>query len=303
MKKLLLVDGNSLINRAFYATSLKNGAVFGFVNMFMRAVENTGATHVAVAFDMRAKTFRHKLSADYKANRKGMPDELATQFADLKKLLAVMRVAMFEREGFEADDIIGTLSRVFGAVTGQKTGDNKEPLAVVILTGDRDAFQLIRDDVTVHLTKSAGTEIYDTGRIMTEYGVTPAQMIDVKCLMGDTSDNIKGVAGVGEKTALKVIKQCGSVDKSPYANDPSVALSKVLATIQCDIELGAELDDLAWGLPLSREVFDAFKLRGFNSFLNRSTWWTKKSGTDAGNSGDATDGTKGTPPPTQLSFF
>ena len=274
MKKLLLVDGNSLLNRAYYATTLTNGAVYGFLNMFLKALQDTGATHAAVTFDVRAKTFRHKMYTEYKANRKPMPEDLAAQLADLKKILNIMHITMFEKEGYEADDIIGTISRLASA----------EQVQTIILTADRDCLQLISDNTEVHLTKTGVTliEVYDKKRIEKEFGVSPKQLIDIKALMGDKSDNIPGAAGVGEKTALGLIKQFGSVENLLESIDsypklvPSKDLiikSRELAEIKCDVEIEFSIDKLAFALPMSKPVFNAFKERAFHSLCRRDNLW------------------------------
>lgn len=255
MQKLLLVDGNSLINRAYYATSLTNGATYGFLNMFLKELIDLAPTHVAVAFDVRAKTFRHEMFKDYKAGRKPMPDDLAAQLTDLKTLLDIMGIKMFSQAGFEADDIIGTLS---------KTAKGFE---VIVLTADRDMLQLIDENVRVVLTKTGVTnvEVYDVPRIYAEFGVMPTQLIDVKALMGDKSDNIPGVAGIGEKTALKLVQSGADLDA--YAEyDMCYALAK----IKCDMELNPDWDALKFAFPLSGEVFRAFKERRFNSICART---------------------------------
>ncbi len=211
--KLLAVDGNSLINRAFYGIRMlttKDGiftnGIYGFINMLNRIIEMENPDGVAVAFDLRKPTFRHKLYSEYKAGRKGMPDELASQLPLLKEWLELMGYAVLEKEGFEADDILGTL-----AAAVEKSGDT-----CIIATGDRDSFQLISDNVTVlnTVTKGGHPEIirYDTTAIMEKYGVSPKRMIDIKALQGDASDNIPGVAGVGEKTAGQLVADFGGID-------------------------------------------------------------------------------------------
>jgi len=275
MKKFLLVDGNSLINRAYYATALANGGSYGFLNMFFKALQDTQATHVVVAFDVRAKTFRHKLFDDYKAGRKSMPDDLAAQLCDLKVMLGLMNITMFEKEGFEADDIIGTLAQKF-----------KEH-EVIILTADRDLLQIIDENVKVELTKTGVTniEIYDVARIQKEYGVTPKQLIDIKALMGDKSDNIPGAPGVGEKTAFTLIKEFGSVESLLETTDIAkvkdnaeiIRTSKTLATINCSVPLdNVKLSSLAFSLPLARDMAEEFKQRNFLSFLRREGLWGKQ---------------------------
>lgn len=208
---VLVVDGNSILNRAFYGIRLlttKDGrftnGIYGFMNIFLKLIEETKPQAVAVAFDLHAPTFRHTMYEGYKAGRKGMPPELASQMPVLKELLTALGYKILEKEGFEADDILGTVSEMCG-------NDDMCYLA----TGDRDSFQLVRENVTVLLPRTKmGTTVtdrYTPEKIMEEYGVTPIQMIDIKALQGDSSDNIPGVAGVGQKTAGELIKNFGSV--------------------------------------------------------------------------------------------
>ncbi len=211
--KLLIFDGNSVVNRAFYGIRLlttKDGAftnaIYGFLNIYLKFISEEKPDLCAVAFDLKAPTFRHKMYSGYKATRKGMPEELALQIQPLKDILSAMGVPMLEQEGYEADDIIGTVS-------ARCTDEN---IDCVIVTGDRDDLQLINERVTVKLAvPSQGkteTELYDTARVMEKYGVSPMQLIDVKALMGDTSDNIPGVKGIGEKTALSLISKFKTLD-------------------------------------------------------------------------------------------
>lgn len=213
MNRLLVIDGNSIINRAFYgvkALTTKDGrftnAIVGFLNILARLREMSDATHIAVAFDRKAPTFRHKAYAEYKAGRKGMPEELRQQLQPLKDILAAMGLTLVELDGYEADDILGTLSKA-----AAEAGD-----MCFIATGDRDSLQLVGEGVTVLLaTTKMGhpeTVVYDPAAIMEKYGLTPAQLIDLKALQGDTSDNIPGVPGVGEKTALDLMQRFHSLD-------------------------------------------------------------------------------------------
>ena len=215
MKTMLLIDGNSIINRAFYATQntfmtssrgVPTGAVYGFMNIYLKQVQNLNPDYVCVAFDVRKPTFRHEKYSEYKAGRKGMPDELAQQMPLLKKMLTAMNVTYAECPGYEADDIIGTFSRMA----------TENGIDCRILTGDRDALQLINDYVHVllYVSKPGHPDVVDmdSQAVMDKYGVTPPQLIDVKALMGDSSDNIPGVLGVGEKTALDLIATYGSLD-------------------------------------------------------------------------------------------
>ncbi len=214
MNRLLVLDGNSIINRAFYgvkALTTKDGrytnAIVGFLNILARLREMSDATHIAVAFDRKAPTFRHKAYAEYKVGRKGMPDELRQQLQPLKDILAAMGLTLVELDGYEADDILGTLSKA-----AAEAGD-----VCYIATGDRDSLQLVGEGVTVLLaTTKMGhpeTVVYDPAAIMEKYGLTPAQLIDLKALQGDTSDNIPGVPGVGEKTALDLMQRFHSLDE------------------------------------------------------------------------------------------
>lgn len=282
MDKLLVIDGNSLLNRAYYAFGgrgevgelsfggLLTNAVYGFLNMFIKAATDLHITHVCVAFDMRAKTFRHKMYQDYKANRHKMPDELAMQLDQLKEILHTMQVKIYQCEGYEADDIIGTISR--------KVGD----IPVINLTADRDGLQLVAPNVELHLTKTGVTnlDVWTVARIKQEFGLTPQQLIDVKALMGDKSDNIPGAPGVGEKTALSLIQKYGTVEnviaqqahKRVNENIELVRLSRKLAEINCAVPIDFKLEDCRFVFPFSDEVKDKFEKLGFKSLLRRNIW-------------------------------
>ncbi|MBR2954016.1 MAG: DNA polymerase I [Clostridia bacterium] len=257
--KILAIDGNSILNRAFYgirALSTKDGrftnGIYGFLTILMKLRDEVNPDGVAIAFDLKAPTFRHKMYDGYKANRHGMPPELAQQLPVLKELLTALGYKIVSIEGYEADDILGTVAEMC------KDGDE-----CFIATGDRDSFQLIRDNVTVLLphTKmgTTTTETYTPARIMEEYGVTPLQMIDIKALQGDASDCIPGVAGVGQKTAGDLIQKFGTIKniydnidtleikenlKNKLLNDKEKAfLSYTLGTIINNVPMGFELDD------------------------------------------------------------
>jgi len=210
-ERLLILDGHSLMYRAFYALpaltnsdGIYTNAVYGFTSMLLKMKEEFEPDYIVTTFDRRAPTFRHDEYKEYKAGRKKMPDELQGQFALVRELLEKMAIDIFELDGYEADDLIGTLS-----VIGEKEG-----LEVFIVTGDRDALQLATDNVKVVINKKGMSEkeIYDRKRMIDEFGVTPTEFIDVKGLMGDASDNIPGVPGVGEKTAYKLIKEYKSIE-------------------------------------------------------------------------------------------
>ena len=211
--KLLVIDGNSIINRAFYGIKLlttKDGqytnAVYGFINILNKLCDMEKPDGVAVAFDLKAPTFRHKMYDEYKAGRKGMPEELHSQMPIMKEWLTLAGYTYIECEGYEADDILGTLARVC-----EESGNE-----CVISTGDRDSLQLISDKTRVLLasTRMGKTEIinYDKSALYEKYGMTPEEMIELKALMGDSSDNIPGVSGVGEKTATDLITRYHSID-------------------------------------------------------------------------------------------
>lgn len=224
--KLLAIDGNSILNRAFYGIKLlsnKKGvftnAVFGFMNIYLKNVADVKPDAVAVAFDLRTPTFRHKAVSYYKANRKGMPPELAQQLPLVKELLTLMGVKIIECEGYEADDVLGTLSK-----SCSDSGNH-----CFVLTGDRDSLQLIDDNVTVLLATNKETIHYTPQRFNDDYGFEPIKLIDLKALMGDSSDNIPGVAGIGEKTASALIKEYGSVENL-YANYEESGLTKGVKT-------------------------------------------------------------------------
>ena len=216
--KLMLVDGNSILNRAFYGLKGPGGqilqtsrgeytnAVYGFLNILNMYLETENPGYLCVAFDLKAPTFRHRQYDQYKATRTGMPEELASQVPLIKEVLGAMNILCLEREGYEADDLIGSVSLCA----------EKEGLDVVIVTGDRDALQLASDRtrILMPVTKGGKTETkeYTRATIKEEYGIEPAQFIDVKGLMGDTSDNIPGIKGIGEKTALALVQEFGSIE-------------------------------------------------------------------------------------------
>ena len=210
-KTLVIIDGNSIINRAFYALpemsnkeGLKTNAIYGFTNMLLKIIDTYNPTHISVAFDRKAPTFRHIEFKEYKAGRKKMPDELREQFEPLKDLLDKFNIHRLEIDGYEADDIIGTVSKI--------AEDNG--FKVYIVTGDKDAIQLASNKTTTLITKKGvgKVEEYDYDSVIEKYEMTPTQFIDLKGLMGDKSDNIPGVPGIGEKTGIKLIKEFSSIE-------------------------------------------------------------------------------------------
>ena len=287
MNKLLLIDGNSIINRAFYGImgskmlmtedGTYTNAVYGFLSILFKELDDIKPEYLVVAFDLKAPTHRHKMYDKYKANRHGMPEELAMQMPILKETLKAMNVCIIEKEGYEADDILGTLAK-----WGQK-----EELEVTVLTGDRDSFQLIDKNIKVRIPRTkmgkTETEDYTVEKIEEEYGLEPLDLIEVKGLMGDTSDNIPGVPGVGEKTALNLIKQYKSIDevynhideqkgklKEKLSENKDLAyLSRTLGTIDINAPIEKDLGAFQveeWNKP---EVLEIFKKLKFNRFIDR----------------------------------
>lgn len=279
MDKLVLIDGNSLLNRAFYAMSvfttkdgLPTNGIFGFVKLLFKIAADEKPRYLAVAFDVHAPTFRHKMYDGYKATRKPMPEELRVQVPVLKDLLRAMNVCMVEKEGYEADDLIGTLSKKF------------ENVQSLIYTGDRDSYQLIDERVSVCFTKRG---VSDLERLTNENfaaheGIVPRQVIELKSLMGDSSDNIPGVKGVGPKIALTLLQAYHDLD-GVYAHldeiPPSVSaklaaheaearLSHTLATIDTNVPLTLTLEDCAFRIPFPQAAKKAFADLEFRSLLD-----------------------------------
>ncbi len=291
MDKLVLVDGNSIANRAFYGImgskmlTTKDGkytnAVYGFLAILFKILEDVKPQYIAVAFDLKAPTARHKMYEGYKANRKGMPEELAEQMPIIKQVLKAMNIDIIEKEGYEADDVLGTLSRF-----GEKQG-----LEVHILSGDRDTFQLATDNVKIHIPRTkAGkteTEIYDRNKVKEVYGIEPKQLIEVKGLQGDTSDNIPGVPGIGEKTALSLIQKYGTIEnlynlleknetdlkrkqKEKIEQNKDLAeLSHFLGTINLEVPIEDTLEDLKLEEWNKDEVLKIFKELNFKRYIER----------------------------------
>jgi len=286
MSRLLIIDGNSIMNRAFYANpkfitskGMHTGAVYGFINMMMKIKGDLKPDYIVCAFDRKAPTFRHLEYDDYKAGRKRMPEELAMQFPVMKEVLQHMAVDILEIDGFEADDVIGTLS-----LKAENEGDD-----VYVLSGDKDTLQLASDKTKVVITKKGVSvvDVYDREKFIEEFGITPTQFIDVKGLMGDASDNIKGVPGIGEKTAFKLIQEYGSIENTlenaenitmkkvrenliTYAED--AIFSKRLATIIRDVDVDMDMDRFR-----SADAYDVNELRRLFSELEFRTLLAKLS--------------------------
>ncbi|MGI6738160.1 MAG: DNA polymerase I [Christensenellales bacterium] len=277
--KCLIVDGNSLMYRAFFALppmdsgGVPTNAVHGFLLMLLKAVEEYKPEYCVVAFDEKAPTFRHSMYEDYKANRPKMPDELVPQFDIIKELLSSMNIGIVSLMGYEADDLLGTISSRLSN-KGYKSG---------LLTGDRDALQLVNENVSLLFTKKGISEIipYTPEKVEEDYGVSPEQVTDWKGLMGDSSDNIPGIPGVGEKTAVKLLKQYGTMEnvlsdadnikgklgERIRDNMDKARISKVLATIHTDVPIDIELDN--WRTDNMGAGIDTLKKYRLNSIINR----------------------------------
>ena len=285
MDKLVLIDGNSIVNRAFYGVpdltnreGLHTNAIYGFLNILLKILDEENPTHLLVAFDVKAPTFRHEMFDEYKGTRKPMPGELREQIPVLKEILSSMNIQMKEQAGIEADDILGTMAK-----TGEAQG-----LEVSVVSGDRDLLQLATDKIKVRIPKTKGgkTTVLDYNRpqVIEEYGVTPEQIIDLKGLMGDSSDNIPGVPGVGEKTAVKILTLFGTVEnaiahveeitpnraKEAVKNNTKLALlSKKLATIKTDCKLGVKLEECRVQEMFTPEAYEKISVLEFKSLMNR----------------------------------
>ncbi|MEN2259339.1 DNA polymerase I [Paraclostridium benzoelyticum] len=281
-KTLIIIDGNSIVNRAFYALpdltnkkGLHTNAIFGFTNMLFKLIDTYKPTHVSVAFDKKAPTFRHLEYKEYKAGRKKMPDELRQQMEPLKNLLDAFNINRLEIEGYEADDIIGTVS----------LKAEQEGYKVYIVTGDKDAIQLASKTTTTLITKKGVGEVeeYDLNEVKKRYEMTPTQFIDLKGLMGDKSDNIPGVPGIGEVTGIKLIKEFGSIEniienidsvkgsprKKIEENKELATMSKKLATIIRDVPIDFDLEKLEFGNYDKSKLIEVFNELDFNSLISR----------------------------------
>ena len=293
MSRLILVDGNSIMNRAFYgimgskmlttSDGTYTNAVYGFLSILFKIEEDLNPDYIAVAFDLKGPTERHKMYEGYKANRHGMPDELAQQMPIIKDVLKAMNIKIIEKQGYEGDDILGTLSKEA----------EEQGIDVTILSGDRDTFQLTSDKVTVRIprTKMGKTENedYDRTRVLEEYGIEPKELIEVKGLMGDTSDNIPGIPGVGEKTALNLIRHYKTIDnlykevetneslidvkgklKEKILENKELAyLSRKLGEINRQAPIETSIEELKKQEWNNQEVYNLFKYLRFNRYIDR----------------------------------
>ena len=291
MEKLVLIDGNSIMNRAFYGImgskmlTTKDGkytnAVYGFLAIMFKILDDIKPEYLAVAFDLKGPTARHELYKEYKANRHGMPEELAEQMPVIKEVLKAMNIDIIEKQGYEGDDILGTLAKY-----GEKQG-----LDVVILSGDRDTFQLASDHITIRIPRTKGgkteTEDYNRTKVLEEYGLEPEQLIEVKALQGDTSDNIPGVPGIGPKTAISLIQRYHTVEelykkveageddlkgkqRENIVNNKEMAeLSRQLGEINTNVPIEDTLKQIKleeWDKPKVLELFEELR---FNRYIDK----------------------------------
>ena len=294
MNTLVLIDGNSLMYRAYYATAYSGNlmktstgiftnALYGFVNMMNKVLEDYSHTHMLVAFDAGKTTFRHEVLESYKDGRKPMPDEMRSQVNLIKKYLDLLGVKRLELPTYEADDIIGTLATL-------AEGDSFEKIHII--TGDKDLLQMVNEKTIVHITRKGVTDIdsFDEAAVFAKYEVSPQQIVDLKGLMGDPSDNLPGIPGVGEKTAIKLLKQFetvenlvahtdelkGKMKEKVEANVEQALLCKRMATIYKEVPLPVTFDDLRYEGPHTQELMDFFKEMEFNAFLKKIQLEEKK---------------------------
>lgn len=284
-KKLILIDGHSILNRAFYGVpdltnseGIHTNAMYGFLNIMFKILETEQADYLTVAFDLSAPTFRHKMFENYKGTRKPSPPEFRQQVPLMKEILKAMNITIIEKEGYEADDVLGTLAK-----RGEALG-----LDVSLISGDRDMLQLATDKVKIRIpkTKKGVTEVEDyyASDVVALYGVTPTEFIDIKALMGDASDNIPGAPGIGEKTASAIIQKFKSIENayshidevtpnkaktSLFENYEQVQMSKILAAIDTDAPVDFDIDDAHFNDMYTKEAYELFKRYNFKTLLKR----------------------------------
>ena len=292
MDRIVIIDGNSLINRAYYAmqrpmitkTGIYTQGIYGFLNMLNRILEDYVPEYIAVAWDKKAPTFRHKEYKEYKAGRKKMPPELAMQLPLIKEVMNAMKITNLEAEGFEADDIIGTVARIA----------EEEGLKPLIITGDKDALQLCGKVTEVLITRRGISEfdLFDHDKMLERYKLTPSQFVDLKGLMGDSSDNIPGIPGVGEKTGIKLLKQFGTVENL-VANTEEISNAKLRSKVEDNVQLALlsrKLAEINRFVPIDisienfrtqesdrDELIAIYTKLEFNSFLKKLSFYDGKS--------------------------
>ena len=285
-KKVILIDGNSVINRAFYAVPLLSNdkgeftnAIYGFLNIMLKLCNDEKPDNLVVAFDMPIPTFRHKIFSEYKAQRKEKPQELCSQFDTLKKLLKKMKISYCEKRGYEADDLLGTLAKIFEA----------NDFKVIIFSGDSDMLQLINKNIVVFMPKSVNKSIniavYGEKEVWAKYGVSPKEFIDVKALMGDKSDNIPGIRGIGEKHAIRIISEYKSIEnavasiksikkpdlqeKNLKNNSDRALFFKKLITIDTNVPIEINIEDTKLHSLFNTESLEELERLNLNSIIKR----------------------------------
>jgi DNA polymerase-1 len=296
-KKLIIIDSNSIIHRAFHALpplTTKKGelvnAVYGFLLVFLKVIREFQPDYVAAVFDFPAPTFRHKKYKEYKITRPPAPEELYQQIPKVKEILEVFSVPIFEKEGFEADDLIGTISHLVS--TSQKQTEKGAEIETIILSGDLDTLQLIDSSTKVYLLRKGVKDIflYDKAEVEKKYELSPSQLLDFKALKGDPSDNIPGVPGIGEKTAIELIKKFGNLENlykeieeggeraKELKNKLKELLlrfkeqaffSKMLVLVKRDVPIDFSLDKCRWGKYEKEKVAQILKNLEFYSLINR----------------------------------
>ncbi len=282
-ERIIIIDGNSLVNRAFFAMppTLKTldgtpiNGVFGFLKMLHKVIKEYQPTYLSVAFDMKGPTFRHQQYADYKGTRKGMPDELRVQMPILKEMLDLLKIHRMELQGYEADDLIGTVAKTC----------SRNDVEVIVITGDKDALQLVDENITIYITKKGISQIipYTDELVYDEFGISPGQIIDFKGLSGDSSDNIPGIPRVGPKTATKLLQQLETVEQviersEEIANKrirglveehaEQAILSKQLATIMVDVPVEINMEEMKIGTPDPALLEESFMRYNFKNLIN-----------------------------------
>ena len=300
MKRFIIIDANALAHRAYHALpklTTKKGeqvsAIYGFLLVFLKAIAKFQPDYVAACFDLPGPTFRHEKFAEYKATRPKTPEELCEQIPKIKEILRAFSVPIFEKQGFEADDIIGTLAkRAAKAQSSKLKTQGKEGLEIIIISGDLDVLQLVDKNTKVDFLKRGvkNTILYDKKAVFERYGFSPTLLPDFKALVGDSSDNIPGVPGIGEKSACKLIKEFGNLENlyreieedsekakkiKPKIKETMLQLkeqvffSKMLATIRCDVSLDFNLEKCKWGEYDQEKVIQLLRKFEFYSLINR----------------------------------
>lgn len=287
MRRLLLLDGNAIMHRAYHAlppltnaTGQQTNAVYGFISMLLRLIQDFHPSHVAVAFDRPEKTFREELFEAYQAHRPHMEEEMSSQFPLVKQVLDAMHIPMYEKAGFEADDVLGTITKEVTQQSGDQVLSD-----VIVVTGDRDILQLVDEHIRVYLPIKGLSEgkLYDVEAVKEKFFIEPIQIIDYKGLIGDASDNYRGVEGIGPKTAVTLLQKYATVEnlydhvqeqlpavkEKLIKGEDNARLSKKLATIVRDVPLDIDITGMEYSTESSQELIDVLTSLGFNTLTKR----------------------------------